>query len=76
VKPGNTWNTPHDTALRVLTQGLRDLKLLDGELDGLIEQEAYKPFYMHKTGHWLGAMCTTPANTSSNRRLAHRCKPA
>ncbi len=54
VKPGNTWNTPHDTALRVLTQGLRDLKLLDGELDGLIEQEAYKPFYMHKTGHWLG----------------------
>jgi len=54
VKPGNTWNTPHDTALRVLTQGMRDLKLLDGELDGLIEQEAYKPFYMHKTGHWLG----------------------
>jgi Xaa-Pro aminopeptidase len=54
VKPVNTWNTPHDTALRVLTQGLRDLKLLDGELDGLIEQEAYKPFYMHKTGHWLG----------------------
>jgi len=54
VKPGNTWNTPHDTALRVLTQGLRDLKLLEGELDGLIEQEAYKPFYMHKTGHWLG----------------------
>ncbi len=54
VKPGNTWNTPHDTALRVLTQGLRDLKLLDGDLDGLIEQEAFKPFYMHKTGHWLG----------------------
>jgi len=54
VKPGNTWNMPHDTALRVLTQGLRDLKLLNGELDGLIEQEAYKPFYMHKTGHWLG----------------------
>jgi len=54
VKPGNTWNTPHDAALRVLTEGMRDLKLLDGELDGLIEQEAYKPFYMHKTGHWLG----------------------
>ena len=54
VKAGNTWNQPHDTAVRVLTQGMRDLKLLDGELDGLIEQEAYKPFYMHKTGHWLG----------------------
>ena len=54
VKPGNSWNAPHDAALRVLTQGMRDLKLLNGELDGLIEQEAYKPFYMHKTGHWLG----------------------
>jgi Xaa-Pro aminopeptidase len=54
VKPGSHWNTPHEAALRVLTQGIRDLKLLDGELDGLIEQEAYKPFYMHKTGHWLG----------------------
>ncbi|OYY93058.1 MAG: Xaa-Pro aminopeptidase [Hydrogenophilales bacterium 28-61-23] len=54
VKPGNAWNAPHDAALRVLTQGMRDLKLLAGELDGLIELEAYKPFYMHKTGHWLG----------------------
>jgi Xaa-Pro aminopeptidase len=54
VKPGNAWNAPHDAALSVLTQGMRDLKLLNGELDGLIEQEAYKPYYMHKTGHWLG----------------------
>jgi Xaa-Pro aminopeptidase len=54
VKPGNTWNTPHDAALRVLTQGLIDLKLLTGDLEELLEQEAYKPFYMHKTGHWLG----------------------
>ena len=54
VKPGNAWNAPHDAALRVLTQGLCDLNLLQGDLDGLIEQEAYKPFYMHKTGHWLG----------------------
>jgi Xaa-Pro aminopeptidase len=54
VKPGNHWNAPHDAALRILTQGMRDLKLLNGDLDGLLEQEAYKPFYMHKTGHWLG----------------------
>ena len=54
VKPGNHWNVPHDAALRILTQGMRDLKLLNGDLDGLLEQEAYKPFYMHKTGHWLG----------------------
>ncbi len=54
VKPGNRFNAPHEAALRVLTQGLIDLKLLQGEIDGLIESEAYKPWYMHKTGHWLG----------------------
>jgi Xaa-Pro aminopeptidase len=54
VRPGNTWNAPHEAALRVLTQGMLDLKLLAGEIDGLIEQEAYKRFYMHRTGHWLG----------------------
>jgi len=54
VKPGATWNAPHEAALRVLTRGLVDLKLLAGEVDGLIEKEAYKPWYMHRTGHWLG----------------------
>jgi Xaa-Pro aminopeptidase len=54
VQPGNTWNAPHEAALRVLTQGLVDLKLLLGEVDGLLESEAYKPWYMHRTGHWLG----------------------
>ncbi len=54
VIPGNTWNAPHEAALRVLTRGLVDLKLLAGEVDGLIEKEAYKPYYMHRTGHWLG----------------------
>ncbi len=54
VRPGNTFNAPHEAALRVLTQGLVDLKLLQGEVDGLIESEAYKPWYMHRTGHWLG----------------------
>jgi Xaa-Pro aminopeptidase len=44
----------HFAALRVLTTGLVDLGLLRGEVDGLIEQEAYKPFYMHGTGHWIG----------------------
>jgi Xaa-Pro aminopeptidase len=44
----------HQAALRVLTQGLIDLKLLTGSVDGAIESEAYKPWYMHRTGHWLG----------------------
>jgi Xaa-Pro aminopeptidase len=54
VKPGNHWNHPHEAAVRVITQGLIDLEILSGELDDLIESEAYKPFYMHRTGHWLG----------------------
>ncbi|KAB2312509.1 M24 family metallopeptidase [Betaproteobacteria bacterium SCN2] len=54
VRPGSRWNDPHDAAVRVLTRGLVDLGLLKGEVDGLIETEAYKRFYMHRTGHWLG----------------------
>ncbi|WP_148864283.1 Xaa-Pro aminopeptidase [Marinobacter fonticola] len=54
VKPGNHWNHSHEAALRVLTQGLLDLGLLQGSLDEALEQEAYKPFFMHRTGHWLG----------------------
>lgn len=54
VKPGNHWNHPHEAAVRVITAGLLELGLLSGELDELIKEEAYKPFYMHRTGHWLG----------------------
>lgn len=53
-RPGEPWDAPHQAALRTLTQGLIELGILSGELDQLIEDEAYKPFYMHKTGHWLG----------------------
>ena len=54
VKPGAPFIAYHDAALRVLTQGMIDLKLLTGSVDDLIKSEAYKPFYMHRTGHWLG----------------------
>jgi Xaa-Pro aminopeptidase len=54
VKNGNAWNEPHDAAVRVLTQGMLDLKLLSGSLDEVLEKETYKRFYMHRTGHWLG----------------------
>lgn len=54
VRPGNTWNAPHDAAVRVLVQGMKDLKLLKGRVDDLIESGAYRAFYMHRTGHWLG----------------------
>ncbi|MCP5162568.1 MAG: Xaa-Pro aminopeptidase [Hahellaceae bacterium] len=54
VKPGNHWNHPHDAAVRVITEGLVRLGLLQGTVDDLIANESYKPFYMHRTGHWLG----------------------
>lgn len=54
VRPGNHWNDPHDVAVRVLVDGLRDLKLLNGSSDELVEKGHYKKFYMHRTGHWLG----------------------
>ncbi len=54
VRPGAVWNDPHEAAVRVLTQGMVDLGLLQGAVDGLIESGAYQRFYMHRTGHWLG----------------------
>ncbi len=54
VKPGNHWNDPHQAAVRTLTRGLIKLGLLKGTLAKLIRDNAYKRFYMHRTGHWLG----------------------
>lgn len=54
VQPGQTFNAPHEQAVAVLTQGLVDLGLLQGDVSELIESEVYKPFYMHRTSHWLG----------------------
>ena len=54
IVPGANFMTPHDAAVKVLAQGMLDLRLLKGTLDGVLESESYKRFYMHKTGHWLG----------------------
>lgn len=54
VRPGNHWNEPHEAAVRALTRGLVDLGILKGRLNTLVKEEAYKPYYMHRTGHWLG----------------------
>jgi Xaa-Pro aminopeptidase len=54
VRPGATFADPHEAALKVLAQGMIDLKLLSGSLDGVIESESYKRFFMHRTSHWLG----------------------
>jgi len=54
VKPGNSWNAGHDAAVAVLVDGLLEHGLLEGDAQQIIEEEAYRDFYMHRTGHWLG----------------------
>jgi Xaa-Pro aminopeptidase len=54
IRPGNHWNQPHDASVRVFTQGLVDLGLLKGSVASLIKRHAYRDFYMHRVGHWLG----------------------
>ena len=54
VRPGRAFNAYHDAAVRVISQGLIDLGLLQDDLDDVIESGAFRKFYMHKTGHWLG----------------------
>jgi Xaa-Pro aminopeptidase len=54
VQPGNPYNLFHDTAVRVLVEGLMELGLIAGDIEEIIKEEKYKPFYMHRTGHWLG----------------------
>lgn len=53
-RPGRTFAEVHDAAVRVLTQGMVDLGLLEGDVDALIEDESFKRYYMHGTSHWLG----------------------
>ena len=54
IAPGKHWNEAHEATVRVITAGLVELGLLSGDVDELIASEAYKPFYMHRAGHWLG----------------------
>jgi Xaa-Pro aminopeptidase len=52
--PGNHWNDAHEAAVYQTTDGLRQLGLLRGTTRSLVRDRAYRPFYMHRTGHWLG----------------------
>lgn len=53
-RPGSSFLKPHEVAVQALTEGLVRLGILTGKIEQLISDEAYKPYYMHKTGHWLG----------------------
>jgi Xaa-Pro aminopeptidase len=54
IAPGRHWNEAHEATVQIITAGLVELGLLQGDVGELIAAEAYKPFYMHRAGHWLG----------------------
>lgn len=54
IKPGAAWDAPHNASVKVIVQGLVKLGLLKGRVSQLIKSEAYKDFYMHRVGHWIG----------------------
>lgn len=54
VRPGATFNDIHAASLRIITEGLIDLGFIDGPLEIALSEEKYKPFFMHKTSHYLG----------------------
>jgi len=54
VRPGVSWNEPHETSVKIITAGLIKLGLIKGPLGQAIKKEAYRDFFMHKVGHWLG----------------------
>jgi Xaa-Pro aminopeptidase len=54
VRPGRSFDAYHEAAVRVITRGLIRIGLLEGSLEKNLREHAYRRFYMHKTGHWLG----------------------
>jgi Xaa-Pro aminopeptidase len=58
TRPGQRFTDPHDAATRVLIEGMLDTGLLSkakhGSVDDVLASGAYRQFYMHRTGHWMG----------------------
>ncbi|MCC0176878.1 aminopeptidase P N-terminal domain-containing protein [Waterburya agarophytonicola K14] len=75
VQPGKPYNDFHDMAVCVIVQGLLDLGLLRGNLEEIIEEEKYKPFYMHRTGHWLGLDVHDVGIYKSDRKTWQNLQP-
>ena len=54
VRAGKPWDHVHETAVQVATEGMIDLGILKGSLEEALEEEHFKDYYVHNTGHWLG----------------------
>ncbi len=82
TRPGARFNDPHDATVRVLTQGLLDLGLIDRQqhatLEDAIAARAYFPYYMHRTSHWLGMDvhdCGSYVEPTEVGRISERTDP-
>jgi Xaa-Pro aminopeptidase len=82
TRAGARFTDPHEATVKVLSQGLLDLGLLDkdkvGTVQDVIEKRAYFQFYMHRTGHWLGMDvhdCGTYVEPSEIGRVSERKDP-
>lgn len=71
VQPGNKFEAVQDVMVPIITQGLHDLGILKGDVKQLIKEGAYKKYYMHSSGHWLGLEVHDPGlyRTGSESRI-------
>ena len=68
TKPGAAFDAPHRAALEVLVAGMVTLGLVEGDPRLVIEDEKiYKPFYPHRTSHWLGLDVHDVGSYSANK---------
>lgn len=75
VQPGTPYKQTHDAAVRVIVEGLMDLGLLQGDIEEIIKEEKYKPFYMHRTGHWLGLDVHDVGVYQHGEEIPHNLEP-
>jgi len=65
-KPGKTLIDIHNVAVKNITKGLIDAKILKGSIDKNIKNQKYKKYFMHNTGHWLGLDVHDPCSYQLN----------
>lgn len=68
VKPNLQYDEMHNCAEQIITKGLLELGILKGKLEELIKEKAYKKFFMHGTGHWLGMDVHDVGNYKINKQ--------
>ena len=74
LRPGKTYKQAYEAAVHIITEGLKDVGLLKGKVDDLIAEEKYKPYYMHRLGHWMG-LDVHDCGSYQRGKGSHRLEP-